>query len=137
MRNTILLLIVIAGVCTACGKKGGPGYFATAQTNPPLTGNDTVVRYYYFNNITIGGNTNDTFNLPGLSQGIIDSGTLAITFRSSIVWLNTWYPLPIYTFPDGSTVTVNRVGEQPGMIVLKAIGPTTPAMNYRFSLSIH
>jgi predicted small lipoprotein YifL len=136
MRNTILLLIVIAGLCTSCGKKG-PGYFSIAQTSPPLTGNDTVTRYYYFNNIIIYSNTNDTFNLPGLSQGIIDSGTVAITFRSSIVWLNTWYPLPIYTFPDGSTVTVNRVVEQPGKIVLTAIGPTTPAMNYSFSLSIH
>lgn len=134
MRNTILLLIVIAGVCTSCGKSG-PGYFSISQTSPSNTGNDAVTSYLYFYNIIIDSNTNDTFRLPGLSQGIIDSGTVTITFRSSIPYLNTWYPLPLYTFPDGSTVSVNRVSEQPGMMVLNANGPTTPAMNYKFALS--
>ena len=134
MRNTILLFIVIAGACTACGKSG-PGYFALGQTSPS-TGNNLVVQYY-FNNVIIDSNSNDTFRLRGLSQGIVDSGTLAITFRSSIPWLNTWFPLSLYTFPDGSTVTVISVSEQPGMVVLKAIGSTTPEMNYCFSISTH
>lgn|GEM_PF-2016455 len=138
MRNTILLLIVISWGFTSCAKKGA-GYYSSAQTTPnlPLTSNDTITRYYYFNNIVIDSNKNDTFYLPRLSQAIIERGTVAITFRSSIVWLNTWFSLPVYTFPDGSTVTVTRVSIQPGMVVLKSDGPTTPEMNYTFALSIH
>lgn len=134
MRNTILLLIVVAGVCTSCAKKG-PGFFSLAPASPSAA-NDAVIQYY-FNNVIIDSNRTDTFHLRGLSQGIVDSGTLAITFRSSIPWLNTWFPLSLYTFPDGSTVTVISVSEQPGMVVLKDIGPTTPEMNYCFSLSTH
>lgn len=138
MRNTILLLIVISWGFTSCAKKG-PGYYSGSQTALPVTGNgnDTITRYYYFNNVVLDSISNDTFKLPRLSQAIIDSGTVTITFRSSIVWLNTWFPLPVYTFPDGSTVKVIRVGMQPGTIVLKADGATTPAMNYCFALSIH
>jgi hypothetical protein len=134
MKNIILLLIVIAVVYTSCGKKDA-GFFAMAKNNPPPVSSDTITHYYYFNNVIIDSNATDTFHLPSLSQGIIDSGTLTITFRSSIVWLNTWYPLPDYTFPDGSSIVVNRVDEEPGRMVLQALGSTTPAMNYCFYLS--
>lgn len=134
LRYTILLFIVIAGVFAACGKKD-VGYFAAPKfiAPPPVT----ITHYYYFNSIIIDSNATDTFKLPSLSQAIIDSGTLTITFRSSIVWLNTWYPLPNYTFPDGSTITVDRVDEQPGRVVLMSRGKTTPAMNYCFYLATH
>jgi hypothetical protein len=134
MRNTILLLIVIAGFFTACGKKD-VGYFSIPRTTAPPP--DTMTQYYYFNNIIIDSNTTDTFTLPSLSQAIIDSGTVTITFRSSIVWLNNWNPLPLYTFPDGSTITVVSVAQQPGKIVLQAYGATKQAMNYCFYLAPH
>jgi hypothetical protein len=132
MRNKILLLIVIAGVFATCGKKD-EGYFSSPHSIAPPP--DTMTQYYYFNNIVIDSNATDTFTLPSLTQAIIDSGTLTITFRSSIVWLNNWNPLPIYTFPDGSTITVARVDEQPGKVVLQAYAGATPAMNYCFYLS--
>ena len=136
MRNTILLMIAIAAVLTSCGKKDS-GFFTIVPNNQPPPPADTITQYYYFNNIIIDSNATDTFNLPSLTQGIIDSGTLTITFRSSIVWLNNWEPLPLYTFPDGSTIIVNRVDERPGKMVLQAFGSATPAMNYCFYLSTH
>jgi hypothetical protein len=139
MRNAMLLIIVISWGFLSCAKSG-PGYYSGTQgATPPIAGNgnDTITRYYYFNNVVLDSLTNDTFYLPRLTQGIIDSGVVAISFRSSIVWLNTWYSLPVYTFPDGTTVTVNRVGLQPGMVVLKSKDATTPPMNYCFTLSIH
>jgi hypothetical protein len=133
MRNTILLLIVIVGVFTACSKNRS-GFLLTPPrgASPPP---DTITHYYYFNHIVIDSNSTDTFYLPSLTQGIIDSGTLTITFRSSIVWLNNWDPLPVYTFPDGSIITVNRVDEEPGRMVLQVLGGTTPEMNYCFYLA--
>ena len=138
MRNILLLLVVISWGFTSCSKKG-PGFYSVGQATPPPggSGNDSITRYYYFNNVVLDTITNDTFNLPRLTQDIIDSGKVTITFRSSIVWLNTWFPLPVYTFPDGSTVTVIRVSLQPGKAVLKASIATTPPMNYCFALSIH
>ncbi|HEV9035499.1 MAG TPA: hypothetical protein VGQ51_02715, partial [Puia sp.] len=69
-------------------------------------------------------------------EGIIDSGTLTIYIRSSLPYLTAWYPFPSYVFPDGSTVTLRRVSEQPGKIVLASVGATTPPMNYFISLSV-
>ena len=133
MRNTILLLIVIAAVFTACSKNRSGFLLTPPRIAPPAP--DTITHYYYFNHIVIDSNSTDTFKLPSLSQAIIDSGTLTITFRSSIVWLNNWEPLPNYTFPDGSTISVGTAAEQPGIVVLQTYGGTTPEMNYTFYLS--
>lgn len=133
MRNTILLLIVITGVCASCGKKD-VGYFSLVHGDP-VPSSTPISQYYYFNNVIIDSNGTDTFTLPNLTQGIIDSGVVTVTFRSSIVWLNNWTPLPSYTFPDGSITTVTSVNEQPGKVVLQAQGGPTPAMNYCFFIS--
>jgi len=42
--------------------------------------------------------------------------------------------LPDYTFPDGTTIIVNRVAELPGRMVLQSLGGATPPMNYCFYL---
>ena len=139
MRNKMLLIVVICCVIVACAKQG-PGYYSGgsgSQATPLMAANNALTRYYYFNNIIIDSNIYDTFSLPHLSQAIIDSGTVTVTFRSSIVWLDNWDPLPTYTFPDGSVVSVYTVRLQPGMAILRVGGPTSPAMNYCFALSTH
>lgn len=132
----MLLILIISWSVAACTKRG-PGYYSGTQATPIVTGNSPVTQYYYFNNVVLDSISNDTFNLPRLTQGIIDSGSVTVTFRSSIVWLNTWFTLPNYIFPDGSVVSVYKIGLQPGMAILGTKEATTPAMNYCFALSVH
>lgn len=134
MRNLLLLLIVFAGLCVSCGKKGMGG-FSTAQPTSSVAGNDLYTKYIHFYNIVIDSANGYSFNLPDLTEGIIDSGTVTISIRSSLPYLTAWYPFPTYVFPDSSTVTLRRVSEQPGKIVLASVGATTPPMNYFITLS--
>ena len=135
MRNLLLLLILFSGLCVSC-EKNRMGGFSSAQATSSVPGNDLNPTYIHFYNIVIDSANGYSFNLPDLTEGIIDSGTLSISIRSSLPYLTAWYPFPSYFFPDGSTVTLRRVSEQPGMIVLASVGATTPPMNYFFSLSV-
>ena len=134
MRNLLLLLIVLAGLCVSCGKTGMGG-FSNAQRATSVFGNEPYTTYIHFYNIVIDSANGYSFNLPGLTEAIIDSGTVTISIRSSLPYLTAWYPFPTYVFPDSSTVTLRRVSEQPGKIVLASVGATTPPMNYLISLS--
>jgi len=96
----------------------------------------SVSTYVHFYNIVIDSINGYSFNLPDLTEGIIDSGTVTISIRSSLPYLTAWYPFPTYVFPDSSTVTLRRVSEQPGKIVLASVGATTPPMNYFITLSV-
>jgi len=135
MRNLLLPIIVFAGLCISCGKNR-MGVFSTAQPTTSVTGNDPNPTYIHFYNIVIDSANGYSFNLPNLTEGIIDSGTLTISIRSSLPYLTVWYPFPTYVFPDSTTVTLKRVSEQPGKIVLASVGATTPPMNYLISLSV-
>jgi hypothetical protein len=73
--------------------------------------------------------------VPDLTQEILDSGKVTISFKSDMVVLAIYYPLPLYTFPNGATVTVSLVSEQVGQITLRDDGSNTPAMDYCFTLS--
>jgi hypothetical protein len=112
------------------------GSFSTAQPTSSVPGNDPYTTYIHFYNIIIDSANGYSFNLPDLTEGIIDSGTVTISIRSSLPYLTAWYPFPTYVFPDSSTVTLRRVSEQPGKIVLASVGATTPPMNYFISLSV-
>jgi hypothetical protein len=128
MKHTRLLLLYFLTACLflhSCGKRD-TGYVVPSYS---------TVSVYSFG-IIIDSNSTFTFLLPGLSQAIIDSGVVAITYKSNLVILDTWYPLPAYTFPDGATVRVEVISERPGQVILKDDGSTTPPMDYCFSLSI-
>jgi hypothetical protein len=141
MKNTRLLLLYFLAACLfqySCGKRD-TGYFSYPLNNvalPPAVVRTDSNELVYFFGVIIDSNSTFTFRLTDLSQAIIDSGGVAITFKSSIVSLQTWYPLPIYTFQDGATVGVEVLNEQPGQVILKDDGSTTPAMDYCFSLSL-
>jgi len=111
------------------------GGFSNAQRATSVFGNEPYTTYIHFYNIVIDSANGYSFNLPGLTEAIIDSGTVTISIRSSLPYLTAWYPFPTYVFPDSSTVTLRRVSEQPGKIVLASVGATTPPMNYLISLS--
>jgi hypothetical protein len=139
MKDTKLLLVYFFTTClllSACGKRD-TGYFSDSLNTPsppssaaPTDSNEIVYSF----GIIIRRNSTYTFNLPNLTQLIIDSGTVDITFKSDII-TSVWEPLPIYIFPNGDTIMVELVSEQPGQIVLAADGRTTPAMDYCFSFS--
>lgn len=138
MRNTLLLLILTAGcLFSSCGKEE-KGYFSYPLNNLPTrpsADTPSFSQYVYFFGIIIDSNSTYHFGIPELTQGIIDTGTVQITFKSSIVSLLNWYPLPLYTFPDGATVTVKKAGVLPGQVILQDSGQATPAMDYCFYIS--
>jgi hypothetical protein len=131
MKHTRLLLLCFLTACLSlhsCAKRE-IGYHVPL---PPVVSGESIYSF----GVIIDSNSTFTFRLPELSQAIIDSGGLAITFKSTLVVLDTWYPLPVYTFPDGATVRVEVINELPGQVILKDDGGTTPPMDYCFSLSI-
>jgi hypothetical protein len=141
MEKTKLLLCIFflaAVVLLACSKSGN-GYFGrplNIPSSPPAAaGVAPVSQYIYYFNIFIDSNSTITFKLPLLTQGVLDSGTFKITFKSNLVVEDVWYSLPEFIFTDGATVFVYETSVQPGSVTLTNYVTTTPAMDYCFYIS--
>jgi len=141
MERTKLLLCIFfsaAVVLIACSK-GGNGYFGRAlntPSSPPASaGAAPVGQSIYYFNIFIDSGSTLTFKLPLLTQGVLDSGTFKITFKSNLVVEDVWYPLPEFIFTDGATVFVYETSLQPGSVTLTNYVTTTPPMDYCFYIS--
>src|SRR5271155_4926889 len=98
MEKTKLLLCIcfLAAVVLVACSKGGNGYFGrplnTPSTPPAATSGTANGQYIFFFNIFIDSNSTYTFKLSQLTQGVLDSGTFNITFKSNLVVENVWYP---------------------------------------------
>jgi hypothetical protein len=142
MERTKLLLCIFfsaAVVLIACSK-GGNGYFGrplnTPSSPPPVAaGVAPVGQYIYYFNIFIDSNSTYTFKLPLLTQGVLDSGTFNITFKSNLVVEDVWFPLPEFIFTNGATVFIYETSVAPGAVTLRNYVNTTPAMDYCFYIS--
>jgi hypothetical protein len=133
MKNLKLLLFlsITAGLAlSSCSKR--EVYLRYPSASPPKPFSE----YVYFFYVVIDSNSTHTFKVPDLSQAIIDSGTMQVYFKTSLVLPdNDYSPLPEYTFPDRNAVIVNLISFQPGQVVVGDPGPTTPSMDYYVYLS--
>src|SRR5580658_776048 len=123
-KTGLLLCIFLAAALFLSGcSKTGDGYFGrplNLPSSPSATaGGTSFSQSIYFFNIIIDSNSTYTFNLPLLTQGVLDSGTFKITFKSNLVVENFWDPLPEFIFTNGATVFVYQDSVAAGAITLR------------------
>lgn len=115
------ILLSLAG-CTKTGPAGPAG----PQGNANVT---SVI----FTNVTVPLNSTYTFQIPAITQAIVDSGAINVYYKGAQPQ-DTWYPLPQYYFYNGGLVWLILSDFQVGQATLSDDGITPSAMTYRFDI---
>jgi hypothetical protein len=130
----LLFLALVAGF-VACKKADQyTGRFGQIPININAD-SPSYRQYFYFFNVVIDSNATYTFDLPELTQAIIDTGVVQVYFRTALIVPNQYDLLPVFTIPNGKIVVVNLVSIEVGKITVAEYGPTTPPMNYMVYLA--
>lgn len=123
--STILPILALFFLATSCTKQGPAG-----PAGP--TGNANV-QSIFFTNITVPLNNTYTFQIPAITQAILDSGTVNVYYKGQQPQ-DTWYPLPQYYFFSGNLVWMILSDIQLGQATLSDNGITATALTYRFDI---
>jgi hypothetical protein len=128
INRNLLCLFLIFFIASACYK--------TVLIVPPPKGPSPDILSIYYWNVTIDSNANYTFYIPQITQTTIDSDEVGVYFRSPLVVLDTWYPLPYYFNLDrlGSSITVSSL--QVGAATVTNSGIKSASADYRFDIAL-
>ena len=109
----------------SCSKQGPAG--------PAGTNGNANVKSVSFTNITVPTNNTYTFQIPQITQAIVDSGVINVYYKGSQP-TDTWYPLPQYYYYNGGLVWLILAQIQVGSAVLSNNGITAAPLTYRFDI---
>jgi len=132
-KSLFLLYIAVSLFMLACSKVGITGPQGPQGPQGP-TGNANV-QSITFTNITVPLDSIYIFNIPAITQGILDSGNVSVFYQNPAQSPDTWYPLPQYYFYNGGLVWLILSGLQLGTAVLDNYGLTPNAFTYRFDIT--
>lgn len=86
-----------------------------------------------FANVTVPTNNTYTFQMPAITQAILDSGAVNVYYKGSQP-TDTWYPLPQYYYYNGGLVWLILPDITLGQTTLSNVGITAEATTYRFDI---
>jgi hypothetical protein len=119
-----------AGATGATGTQGPPGaQGSTGSQGPEGNANVTTV---IFQNVTLTENGNTMFNIPAITQAILDSGVVVAYYQG--LGGDTWFSLPVYYLSGGTLTSITLYDLQLGSATLKDVGISTGPVNYRFDV---
>jgi hypothetical protein len=119
------LILVFLLACT----KQGPAGPAGSEGTP---GNANV-KSVLFTGITVPMNNTYTFQIPEITQAIVDSGTVSVFYKGAQAQ-DTWYPLPQYYYYNGGLVWLILSDIQVGQATLSNYGLSAFTTTYRFDI---
>jgi hypothetical protein len=122
-----LFLFIVLFIVGACGKPAG--------IIPQAKGGNTNIVSVIFFGITINPNSAYSFDIPQITQSILDSGTISVYFRNSIVIFDTWYPLPYYLVKNDSVTSLAISEIRVGSAKIENTGTTELSADYRFDIA--
>ena len=128
MRNLPTRLLAAAALLcasAACTKTGPAG--------PAGPSGNANVKSVLFTNITVPLNNTYTFQIPEITQAILDSGAVMVYYKGAQPQ-DTWYPLPQYYYYNGGLVWLILSDIQLGQATLSDNGITASALTYRFDI---
>jgi hypothetical protein len=126
-KSSILLYLFGLFLAISCTKVG--------ITGPQGPAGNANVQSVYFQNVTVPLNSTYTFQIPAITQAILDSGTVAVYYQNPTQSPDTWYPLPQYYFFNGGLVWLILSDIQLGSATLSDNGITPFAFTYRFDIT--
>ncbi|HEV2354053.1 MAG TPA: hypothetical protein VGR89_07410 [Puia sp.] len=110
----------------SCTKQGPAG--------PKGTDGSANVQSVTFTNVTVPLNGTYTFQIPAITQAILDSGTVNVYYKGGQAQ-DTWYPLPQYYFFNGNLVWMILSDIQLGQATLSDNGITAVPFTSRFDIT--
>lgn len=122
LRLAAAVFLFSSAACTKTGPAGPAGPMGNANVT-------TVI----FTNVTVPLNNTYTFQIPAITQAIVDSGAINVYYKGSQPQ-DTWYPLPQYYFFNGNLVWLILSDFQVGQATLSDNGVTASALTYRFDI---
>jgi hypothetical protein len=125
--NPTLFLVIVLFIVSACGKP--VGIIPQAKS-----GNKNIVSVIFFG-ITINPNSAYRFDISQITQPILDSGSVSVYFRNSIVIFDTWYPLPYYSVKNDSVTSYTISEIRVGSAKIENTGTTEASADYRFDIA--
>jgi hypothetical protein len=126
-RNPILFFIIAWSLVNACAKP--------LDLVPEGKGGSTNAQSVLFFGVTINPNASYSFNIPQITGSILDSGSISAYFRSSLVILDTWYPLPYYSIQNDSVTSFSVSEVRLGSASILNTGTTESTFDYRFDIA--
>jgi hypothetical protein len=78
-----------------------------------------------FTNISVPLNGTYVFNIPAITQAILDSGTVSVYYSNPAITPEQWFPLPQYFFYNGNLVWLILYNLELGKATLSDSGITS------------
>ena|ERR1700733_11294165 len=125
--NPTLFFVIVLFIVGACRKP--VGIIPQAKS-----GNTNIVSVIFFG-ITINPNSTYSFEIPQITQPILDSGSVSVYFRNSIVIFDTWYPLPYYSAKNDSVTSFTTSEIKAGIAKIENTGTSETSADYRFDIA--
>ena len=125
--NPTLFCIAVLFVVNACRKP--------AVILPQMRGGNSNMQSVIFFGITIDANSTYSFDVSQINQPILDSGSISVYFRNSLVIFDTWYSLPYYSALNGNITSLTISGLRAGSVTIKNGGTTEESADYRFDIA--
>jgi hypothetical protein len=124
-HSAVAAFLCFVVACTKQGPAGAPG------AQGPM-GNANV-QSITFTNVTVPLNNVYTFQIPEITQAILDSGAVNVYYKGAQAQ-DTWYPLPQYYLYNGNLVWLILSDITVGQATLSDNGVTAESMTYRFDI---
>jgi hypothetical protein len=139
MRVLLWIAVVVCllglGGCSKQGPVGPAGATGPAgPAGPAGPQGDANVTSVIFTNVIVPLNGTYTFNIPAITQAVLDSGTVTVWYSNPSITPETWIALPQYYFYNGSLVWVILDELQLGKATLSDNGISPYPFTYRFDI---
>lgn len=131
--TAIVFCILFVNACTKQGPTGPAGATGPAgpagPTGPEGNANVTSVT---FDSVSVPLNGTYTFNIPAITQAIVDSGVVDVYYK--FAYTDQWVPLPYYAYYQSNLVWLILEDFQLGQATLSDEGITSEPTTYRFDI---
>jgi hypothetical protein len=121
-----------AGPAGATGASGPAG--PAGQAGPAGPQGNANVTSITFTNVTVPLNGTYTFDIPAITQAVLDSGTVTAWYSNPNITPETWFALPQYYFFNGNLVWVILDELQLGKAIVSDNGVSAYPFTYRFDI---
>ena len=122
-----LIFIAVIFLIADCNKAG--------ITIPRSSAASHKVRSITFTAISIKKNSSYTFNIPEITQSVIQGGSVTVNYRNALVIFDTWYSLPFYINENGNLLSLTIAEIRIGEVTIQNTGIEGSSVDYRFDIT--